>query len=57
MYGMDKEFEKMAKAVRKAIKELDLYDKDLWSHADLKAVAAKAHADIVDVMFVARYCR
>lgn len=57
MYGMDKEFEKMAKAVRKAIKDLGLYDKDLWSHADLKAVAARAHADIVDVMFVARYCR
>lgn len=54
---MDREFEQMVKAVTKAIKDLGLYDKDLWSHDDLEAVAALSKENIVDVMFVARYCR
>lgn len=57
MYVRSDEFEKMVQAIRKAIKAQGLYNKDLWTYGELKAVAAEAHADVVDVMYVARYCR
>lgn len=57
MYGVDKEFAKAVKKITKAMADLGLMDKELWSHDELKAVAARAQVDVVDVMFVARYCR
>lgn len=42
--------------IKKVIAEMGFNGKALWAYDELKAVAKVAKVEVVDVMFVARYC-
>ena len=43
--------------IKKVIAGLGYSGKELWSYDELKIVASSAKVAVVDVMYVARYCK